>query len=296
MTLAKRIIPCLDVDNGRVVKGVHFSDVKDAGDPVELATKYSEQGADELVFLDITASQQKRDTMKNVVRKVASVIDIPFTVGGGIKKLEDAREILLSGADKVSINTAAVKNPELITQLMEIFGKQCVVVAIDARRRYCEGADCKGKHIFRDRRKERQRQGSSSNINASDVKYDYYKNNHYYYWFEVMIYGGKEGTGLDAIAWANEVESRGAGEILLTSIDADGTENGYDIELTRAICKAATIPVIASGGCGNPRHMRDVFEKANVDAALAASIFHYEKTTVDKVKKYLKRSGIRIRV
>ncbi|HVX02787.1 MAG TPA: imidazole glycerol phosphate synthase subunit HisF [Nitrososphaera sp.] len=291
MTLAKRIIPCLDVDNGRVVKGVHFADVKDAGDPVELAKKYSEQGADELVFLDITASQQGRDTMKNVVRKVASVIDIPFTVGGGIKKLEDARGILLSGADKVSINTAAVKGPELITQLMEIFGKQCVVVAIDAKRRYRKNknnnsstssstnksadgdkeGECKGKHIFRDKKKGK-------------------------YWFEVMIYGGKEGTGLDAVAWAQEVESRGAGEILLTSIDADGTENGYDIELTRAICKAASIPVIASGGCGSARHMRDVFSKADVDAALAASIFHYEKSTVDKVKKYLKRNGVRVRI
>lgn len=270
MTLAKRIIPCLDVDSGRVVKGVHFADVKDAGDPAELAKKYSEQGADELVFLDITASQEGRDTMKNVVRKVASVIDIPFTVGGGIRKLEDARDILLSGADKVSINTAAVKNPELITQLMEIFGKQCVVVAIDVKRRYCDDG-CNGKKTFKDKEGRR-------------------------YWFEVMIYGGKQGTGLDATKWAQEVESRGAGEILLTSIDADGTENGYDIELTRAICKSASVPVIASGGCGSPRHMLEVFAKADVDAALAASIFHYEKSTVDKVKKYLKRSGIKIRV
>jgi cyclase len=265
--LAKRIIPCLDVDNGRVVKGVHFAEVKDAGDPVELAKKYSEQGADELVFLDITASQQGRDTMKSVVRKVASVIDIPFTVGGGIKKLEDARDILLSGADKVSINTAAVKNPELITRLMEIFGKQCVVVAIDAKRNY---DTVKGKTIFKD--------------------------NNGKYWFEVRIYGGKEGTGIDAIKWAREVESRGAGEILLTSIDADGTENGYDIELTNDICKSVRVPVIASGGCGEASHMLDVFKKADVDAALAASIFHYEKSTVDKVKRYLKRSGIRIRL
>jgi imidazole glycerol-phosphate synthase subunit HisF len=264
--LAKRIIPCLDVDNGRVVKGVHFAEVKDAGDPVELAKKYSEQGADELVFLDITASQQGRDTMKSVVRKVASVIDIPFTVGGGIKKLEDARDILLSGADKVSINTAAVKNPELITRLMEIFGKQCVVVAIDAKRNYDAA---KGKTIFKD----------------SDGKK---------YWFEVRIYGG--GTGVDAIKWAREIESRGAGEILLTSIDADGTENGYDIELTNAICESVRVPVIASGGCGKASHMLDVFEKADVDAALAASIFHYEKSTVDKVKRYLKRSGVRIRL
>jgi cyclase len=267
MTLAKRIIPCLDVDNGRVVKGVHFSDVKDAGDPVELAKKYSEQGADELVFLDITASQQGRDTMKNVVRKVASVIDIPFTVGGGIKKLEDARDILLSGADKVSINTAAVKTPELITRLMEIFGRQCVVVAIDAKRVY---DNPRGKTAFHDKKGR--------------------------YWFEVMIYGGKEGTGLDAVKWAKKAESLGAGEILLTSIDADGTENGYDVELTKAICKSVNIPVIASGGCGQASHMRDVFENADVDAALAASIFHYEKSTVDKVKKYLKRSGVKIRV
>jgi len=266
--LAKRIIPCLDVDNGRVVKGVNFAEVKDAGDPVELAKKYSEQGADELVFLDITASQQGRDTMKSVVKKVASVIDIPFTVGGGIKKLEDARDILLSGADKVSINTAAVKNPELITKLMEIFGKQCVVVAIDAKRNHDIS---KGKTIFKDRDGKK-------------------------YWFEVRIYGGKEGTGVDAIKWAREVESRGAGEILLTSIDADGTENGYDIELTNAICKSVRVPVIASGGCGKASHMLDVFEKADVDAALAASIFHYEKSTVDKVKKYLKRSGVRIRL
>jgi len=267
MTLAKRIIPCLDVDNGRVVKGVQFAEVKDAGDPVELAKKYREQGADELVFLDITASQQRRDTMKNVVRNVASVIDIPFTVGGGIKKLEDARDILLSGADKVSVNTAAVKNPELVTQLMSIFGKQCVVVAIDAKRNYDVA---KGKTIF----------------NQKDKRF----------WFEVRIFGGKEGTGVDAIKWAKEVEKRGAGEILLTSIDADGTENGYDIELTKAICKSVRVPVIASGGCGSARHMLNVFERADVDAALAASIFHFEKSTIDKVKKYLKRSGVRIRI
>jgi cyclase len=268
MTLAKRIIPCLDVDNGRVVKGVHFAEVKDAGDPVELGKKYREQGADELVFLDITASQQERETMANIVRKVAEVIDIPFTVGGGIKKLEDARDILLSGADKVSINTAAVKNPKLITELMSIFGKQCIVTAIDAKRNYNIEKD---KTIFKD-------------------------NGGREFWFEVRIYGGKEGTGLDAIKWAKEVEQRGAGEILLTSIDADGTENGYDIELTKSICKSVPVPVIASGGCGNARHMLDVFEKTNVDAALAASIFHYQKSTVDKVKKYLKRNGIKIRI
>jgi imidazole glycerol-phosphate synthase subunit HisF len=269
MTLAKRIIPCLDVDNGRVVKGVHFTEVKDAGDPVELGKKYREQGADELVFLDITASQQGRDTIASIVRKVAEVIDIPFTVGGGIKKLEDARDILLSGADKVSINTAAVKSPELISELMSIFGKQCIVVAIDAKRNY--NVEKGNKTIFKDKDERK-------------------------FWFEVRIYGGKEGTGLDAIKWAKEVEQHGAGEILLTSIDADGTENGYDIELTKSICKSVPVPVIASGGCGKALHMLDVFEKTDVDAALAASIFHYEKSTIDKVKKYLKRNGIKIRI
>ena len=269
MALAKRVIPCLDVDNGRVVKGVHFAEVKDAGDPVEFAQKYIKQGADELIFLDITASQQGRETMRNVVRKVASVIDIPFTVGGGIKKLEDGRDILLNGADKVSINTAAVKNPELINELMSIFGKQCIVVAIDAKRNY--GKD--GKNFFYDRFRDKKE-----------------------FWFEVRIYGGKEGTGIDAIEWATQVESRGAGEILLTSIDSDGTENGYDIILTKAICQATRIPIIASGGCGSPKHMLEVFEKADVDAALAASIFHYEKSTIDKVKKYLKKNGIKIRL
>jgi cyclase len=274
LPLAKRIIPCLDVDNGRVVKGIHFTEVKDAGDPLELAKKYSDHGADEIVFLDITASQQKRDTMKNVVRKVASIIDIPFTVGGGIRKLEDARNMLLNGADKVSINTAAVKNPELITELMSIFGKQCVVVAIDARRNYDYSGLGSGKKIFTP-------QGSNKK-----------KNN---YWFEVSIYGGKQGTGIDAIEWAKKIESLGAGEILLTSIDTDGTENGYDIELTKAICQVVRIPVIASGGCGQPKHMLTVFEKTDVDAALAASIFHYDKFTLDKVKKYLKMNGIQVR-
>ena len=267
MPLAKRIIPCLDVDNGRVVKGIQFDRVRDAGDPVEFAQRYKLQGADELIFLDITASQQERETMKNVVRNVARVTDIPFTVGGGIRKLEDARDILLSGADKVSINTAAVKNPDLITDLMSIFGRQCVVVAIDAKRNYGEG----GKNTFENHRGKKK------------------------YWFEVRVYGGKASTGIDAIEWTRKVESLGAGEIL-TSIDADGTENGYDIILTKLICKAVRIPVIASGGCGEPRHMLEVFRKTDVDAALAASIFHYEKSTVDRVKNYLKKNGIEIRV
>lgn len=267
MPLSKRIIPCLDVDNGRVVKGIKFRGVKDAGDPVELAKKYSDQGADELVFLDITASKQDREIMKSMVRKVASVIDIPFTVGGGIKTLSDAREILLNGADKVSINTATVKNPELVTDLMKIFGRQCVVVAIDVKRNY----DVDKEHTV---------------VHGPDK--DFY--------FEVMIYGGSKGTGIDAIQWAKRVEELGAGEILLTSIDADGTKNGYDIELTNTICSNVRIPVIASGGCGSSDHMVEAFKKTDVDAVLAASIFHYDKLTLDKVKRYLADKGIKTRL
>lgn len=275
MTLAKRIIPCLDVDNGRVVKGIKFKEVKDAGDPVEFANRYTQQGADELVFLDITASQQRREIIKKVVRNVARVIDIPFTVGGGIKRLEDARDILLSGADKVSINTGAVKNPELITELMSIFGRQCIVVAIDVKKKYND-LDTKKKNIIKE--------------------YDKNNNPIKKYWFEVRIYGGKEGTGIDAIEWAQEVEKLGAGEILLTSIDADGTEEGYDLKLNDVICKTVSIPVIASGGCGKAMHMLEVFKKTNVDAALAASIFHYEKSTINKVKRFLKRNNIHVRM
>ena len=267
MPLSKRIIPCLDVDNGRVVKGIKFRGVKYAGDPVELAKKYSDQGADELVFLDITASKQDREIMKSMVKKVASVIDIPFTVGGGIKTLADAREILLNGADKVSINTASVKNPELVTELMKIFGRQCIVVAIDVKRNY----ETDDKHTA-----------------TSGPDKDYY--------FEVMIYGGSKGTGIDAIQWAKKVEELGAGEILLTSIDADGTKNGYDIELTNTICNNVRIPVIASGGCGSSEHMVEVFNKTDVDAVLAASIFHYDKLTLEKVKKNLAQKGIQTRL
>jgi len=267
MPLSKRIIPCLDVDNGRVVKGIRFLGVKDAGDPVELARKYSDQGADELVFLDITASKQDREIIKSIVKKVASVIDIPFTVGGGIRTLSDARQILLNGADKVSINTASVKNPVLVTDLMKIFGRQCVVVAIDVKRNF---------------------RVDEINKQVSGHDKDYY--------FEVMIYGGSKGTGIDAIQWAKKVEELGAGEILLTSIDADGTKNGYDIELTNAICNNVRIPVIASGGCGSSEHMFEVFDKTDVDAVLAASIFHYDNLTLDKVKRYLAEKGIQTRL
>lgn len=306
MPLSKRIIPCLDVDNGRVVKGIHFVEVKDAGDPVALAKKYSDDGADELVFLDITASQEGRDTMKNIVRKVARVIDIPFTVGGGIKKLGDARAILLSGADKVSINTGAVKNPELIRELMSIFGRQCIVAAIDAKRNYICEKTYGEKNIFPIELKDSKKKNQPAKIKTKNYKghtgvSDDDKSCGAHsgidkYWFEVKIYGGKEGTGIDAIQWAKELESLGAGEIILTSIDTDGTEYGYDIELTKAICQAVRIPVIASGGCGEPKHMLHVFRGTDVDAALAASIFHYDKFSVDRVKKYLKGNGIQIRL
>lgn len=267
MTLTKRIIPCLDVKNGRVVKGLNFESIKDAGDPVELAEKYSNEGADELVFLDITASDEQRETIKELVRKVASVIDIPFTVGGGVKSLEDARNILLNGADKVGINTGAIKNPKVITELMDLFGRQCVVVAVDAKRNY---AIDDSKNLFSENGKQ--------------------------FWFEVFIYGGKEGTGIDVINWVKEAEKLGAGEILLTSIDKDGTKDGYDILLTKNVVDSVSIPVIASGGCGKPDDMVNVFRESNVDAALAASIFHYETHGVNGVKSHLKEKAIPVRL
>ena len=267
MTLTKRIIPCLDVKNGRVVKGLHFKSIKDAGNPVELAKKYSDEGADELIFLDITASNEQRETIKELVRKVASVIDIPFTVGGGVKSLEDARSILLNGADKVGINTGAVKNPGIITELMELFGRQCIVVAIDAKR---------------------------NNVVKDNVTL--FTENGKKFWFEVFIYGGKEGTGIDAVQWAKKADALGAGEILLTSIDKDGTKDGYDILLTKSVVDSVSIPVIASGGCGKPNDMVDVFKKSNVDAALAASIFHYDTHGVKGVKKLLKDREIHVRL
>ena len=267
MTLTKRVIPCLDIKNGRVVKGLHFDSIKDAGDPVLLAEKYSNEGADELVFLDITASQEQRETIKTLVTKVAKVIDIPFTVGGGVKTLQHARDILLNGADKVAINTGAIKNPEIITELMELFGKQCIVVAIDAKRNYNIE---KGKNIFTDEEKK--------------------------FWFEVFVYGGKKGTDLDVIEWAKKVEKLGAGEILLTSIDMDGTKDGYDVILTKEIVNSVSIPVIASGGCGKPDHMLKIFKESNVDAALAASIFHYETYGVKGVKRFLKENNVSVRL
>lgn len=267
MTLTKRIIPCLDVMDGRVVKGLRFKSIKDAGDPVELAAKYSYDGADELVFLDITASEERRRTIANLVKSVAKVIDIPFTVGGGVNSLDDARNILLNGADKVGINTGAVKTPDIISKLMRLFGRQCVVVAIDAKRNY----DIK----------------NGNNIFSEDNEK---------FWFEIFIYGGKKSTGIDAIDWVKKVEELGAGEILLTSIDHDGTKNGYDITLTRETVETVSIPVIASGGCGSPNDMVNVFAETNVDAALAASIFHYETHGVKHVKQYLKDRDISVRL
>lgn len=250
--LAKRIIPCLDVDKGRVVKGVKFQNLRDAGDPVEVAKSYEEQSADELVFLDITASAEERKIMIEVVQRVAETVFIPFTVGGGVSSLEDIRRLLSAGADKVSINTAAVKNPQLIYESAKRFGSQCIVVAIDAKR------------------SERG--------------------------WEVYIHGGRTPTGLDAVEWAKRVESLGAGEILLTSMDADGTKKGYDIELCKAVASAVSIPVIASGGAGTMEHFYEVFTKTNVDAALAASLFHFKEVSIPELKAYLKNKGVHVRL
>jgi cyclase len=266
MPLAKRIVPCLDVDHGKVVKGINFVQLKQAGDPVELAKRYSDEGADELVFLDITASHEKRDIMRNYVEGVAKAINIPFTVGGGIRNVADARLVLCSGADKVSVNTAAVENPKVISELAEVFGSQCVVVAIDAKR---NSTPSEGKTI----------------VKTSDGLV----------WFEVVTYGGRKRTGIDAIGWAKRANELGAGEFLVTSMDKDGTEDGYDIELTRTISENVKAPVIASGGAGIPRHLFDVLTEGKADAALAASIFHYNKYPVPVVKDYLRKMGVTIR-
>ncbi|HIC89044.1 MAG TPA: imidazole glycerol phosphate synthase subunit HisF [Anaerolineae bacterium] len=250
--LAKRIIPCLDVMNGRVVKGVNFLNLRDAGDPVEQAQVYDAEGADELVFLDITATHERRDIVIDMVRRVADNIFIPFCVGGGIRTVEDMRAILLAGADKVSINSAAVRTPELITEGAQRFGSQCVVVAIDPR-------------WVGDR-------------------------------WEVYISGGRVPTGLEAVAWAQEVEDRGAGEILLTSMDHDGTQDGYNIPLTRAVADAVGIPVIASGGAGKLEHFYQALTAGGADAALAASLFHYRQLSIGEVKRYLAKRGVPVRL
>lgn len=250
----KRIIPCLDVHNGRVVKGVNFVNLRDAGDPVEIAAAYDKAGADELVFLDITASSDARATVVDMVRKVAEKVFIPFTVGGGIRTVNDFKEILREGADKISINSSAINNPELISEAADKFGRQCVVVAIDARRR----AD-----------------GSGWNI---------YKN------------GGRVDVGIDAIEWAQKVDLLGAGEILLTSMDADGTKAGYDVELTKLVADNVSIPVIASGGAGTKDHFYEALTVGNADAALAASLFHYKELEIEEVKQYLKAKDVAVRL
>lgn len=266
MPLAKRIIPCLDVTGGNVVKGINFLNLKNAGDPVELAKRYSDAGADELVFLDITASSDNRETLRDIVEGVARAINIPFTVGGGIRSPADARLILCSGADKVSVNTAAVQNPELITNLADLFGQQCVVVAIDAKR---------NRKVDKDKVTVQTAEGPV--------------------WFEVYTYGGRKPTGIDALQWATRAMELGAGEFLLTSMDCDGTENGFDLELTRALSERVNVPVIASGGAGKPEHFLEAFTKGKADAALAASVFHYNKYPVGVIKDYLRKQGVTIR-
>jgi len=251
--ITKRIIPCLDVKDGRVVKGVQFVELKDAGDPVELAEVYDREGADELVFLDISASHEGRKTMVDVVERVAAKLAIPFTVGGGINRLDDMKTILRAGADKVSVNTAAVLRPELITEGADFFGSQCIVVAIDAK--YDPEADL-------------------------------------YY---VYTHGGRKKTNHEAVSWAKEAVQRGAGEILLTSMDSDGEKNGFDCRLTKLVSEAVSVPVIASGGAGHADHMYDAFAEGRADAALAASIFHYKETSVKEVKAYLKERGVNVR-
>ncbi|UZJ43326.1 imidazole glycerol phosphate synthase subunit HisF [Marinimicrobium sp. C6131] len=256
MALAKRIIPCLDVDNGRVVKGVQFVDIRDAGDPVEVAKRYNEQGADEITFLDITASHEGRDTTVHTVERMAAEVFIPLTVGGGIRKIEDIRRMLNAGADKVGINSAAVSDPEFVKAAAERFGSQCIVVAIDAKQVSGEG--------------EAPR-------------------------WEIFTHGGRKPTGIDAVQWARKMADYGAGEILLTSMDRDGTKNGFDLKLTRAISDAVSIPVIASGGVGSLQHLADGVLEGGADAVLAASIFHFGEYSIPEAKAYMRERGIEMR-
>ena len=257
MSLAKRIIPCLDVDKGRVVKGVQFLDIRDAGDPVEIAKRYNNQGADEITFLDITASHEGRDTMIHTVKKIASEVFIPLTVGGGVRSLIDIRALLNAGADKVGVNSAAVKNPEFVQAAADRFGSQCIVVAIDAKQ-----------------------------VSAKDEPLRW----------EVFTHGGRNATGIDVLAWANKMASYGAGEILLTSMDNDGTKNGFNLALTRAVSTAVDIPVIASGGVGNLQHLVDGILEGKADAVLAASIFHFGEHTIPEAKVYMSAKGIEMRL
>jgi imidazole glycerol-phosphate synthase subunit HisF len=266
----KRVIPCLDVDAGRVVKGTNFVDIRDAGDPVELAERYDAEGADELVFLDITASHESRDTIVELARRTADNVFIPFTIGGGIRSVEDAQAVLDAGADKVSVNSAALERPELITELAEVFGSQCVVIAIDAKRRGAgdESETCQAPPGY-----------------FGDAEWDVY------------VHGGRTKVdGREAVEWAREATELGAGEVLLTSMDRDGTTDGYDLELTRAVAEAVEIPVIASGGAGRLEHLSEAIEQAGADAVLCASIFHYGTFAVREAKEHLRRAGIPVRV
>lgn len=280
MPLAVRIIPCLDVDAGRVVKGTKFLNLKDAGDPVEVAKRYNAEGADELVFLDITASAEKRKILLEAVKKTAQQVFIPLTVGGGIRNIEDIRTLLRAGADKVSINTSAVQNPALIRAGAERFGSQCIVVAIDAKWRIAPKDELRSMKYETIRKKK-----SLFIIHHSSLPC-----------WEVYIHGGRTPTGLDAIAWAKRAEQLGAGEILLTSMDADGTQDGYDLELLRAITKDISIPVIASGGAGKKEHFYQAWKTGGASACLAASLFHYKQLSIGKLKQYLKSKGVPVRV
>jgi len=278
--LAKRIIPCLDVRDGRVVKGINFVNIRDAGDPVENAIVYDEQGADELVFLDITASHEKRKIILSVVEKTAVDVFMPLTVGGGIKSIEDIRDLLNAGCDKVSINTAAVKDPEFIKKAAERFGSQCIVVAIDAKRAEYPKGD-----IPRWLKQNSYLQFLKlTPVLESNIKW------------EVYTHGGRKPTGIDAVAWAKYMEELGAGEILLTSMDRDGTKDGYDISLTRAVSEAVGIPVIASGGAGKLEHLYDALTQGKADAVLAASIFHWREYSIKEVKEYLKNKDVVVRL
>ncbi|PKB65033.1 MAG: imidazole glycerol phosphate synthase subunit HisF [SAR202 cluster bacterium Io17-Chloro-G3] len=270
--LTKRIIPCLDVDRGRVVKGISFVNIRDAGDPAELASRYNEEGADELVILDITASSDARDTMVSVVEDVSDRVFIPLTVGGGIRNIANVRKMLEAGADKVSLNTAALSEPSVIDDASSKFGTQCIVVAIDARR-------IRGERSIH----------SDPNYKQKDVLIDTNSR------WEVFTYGGRKPTGIDAIRWAKKVSDLGAGEILLTSMDEDGHEDGYDLELIRMVSESVNVPVIASGGAGNLRHLQQAFDTAKADAVLAASIFHFGTYSIAEAKKYLASRGIPIR-